>query len=697
MVETVEAMCDLDAIAATPGVDVVLVGPVDLGLALGLGLDVSGSHPTLVAAMREIVAACAEHGKVAGGVAMNPPNAELLLELGMRFLTIGSDAGYLVRRHRRRRQAGQGPGHPGLTGLQEGITGQVRPGRGQLALRSSGAIGEPGEAAGLAAQHGAPQLVGLVGEEVGRLGVEHEPGAGLDLALELAGSPAGVAAEHAQRADRRDDVVGVGGEVGGREVAAQRGEVLRVDLVRCGSRMRAIAINASGSTGPPTKTVDGSGLDLRPRAERIAELLRARPVEHEPERTLVVVLEHVDHRPVEVRVLERGRGEQQPSLGRRARRSSLPFCHWSTGSARHILLHEHAALRMIMRWHRSARHHRCVRVHRRRAAPPAGRPSRRSTSWSRPPTPRRARRPATLYPSLAAAYPDLELVATDDAAIAAVDGLDVVFMGLPHEASMALAPQLVGKVGCVVDLSAAYRLKDASLYPQWYGFEHDQPELLAEAVYGLPERHRKELVGARLVATPGCYVTAATLALAPLLDAGLVERTGLIVDAASGVTGAGRAAKPDTTFCAVDENFNAYGLLDHRHTPEIEQNLAAAQPGPVHAAPRADEPGHPGDVLRPPGRRRRAVDGHRARRAARRLRRRAVRRRRSTGRRARSRRSGSNTAHVTARYDERTGTVLAIAALDNLTKGASGGALQAANVALGLDETLGLPLVGVAP
>ena len=92
---------------------------------------------------------------------------------------------------------------------------------------------------------------------------------------------------------------------------------------------------------------------------------------------------------------------------------------------------------------------------------------------------------------------------------------------------MALAPQLVGRVGCVVDLSAAFRLKDAALYPQWYGFEHDQPELLAEAVYGLPERHRADLEGARLVATPGCYVTAATLALAPLLDAGLIEPTGL--------------------------------------------------------------------------------------------------------------------------------------------------------------------------
>ena len=301
---------------------------------------------------------------------------------------------------------------------------------------------------------------------------------------------------------------------------------------------------------------------------------------------------------------------------------------------------------------------------------------------------------ASLYPSLAAAYPDLELVATDDAAVGAVDGLDAVFMGLPHEASMALAPRLVGRVGCVIDLSAAYRLKDASLYPQWYGFEHDQPELLAEAVYGLPERHRKELVGARLVATPGCYVTAATLALAPLLDAGLVERTGLIVDAASGVTGAGRAAKPDTTFCAVDENFNAYGLLDHRHTPEIEQNLGAQVLFTPHLAPmnrgilatcyarpaggaelstatllaalRDAYAAEPFVVV---------VEG-------------------SPGTKATL---GSNAAHVTVRFDERTSTVVAIAAIDNLTKGASGGALQAANVALGLDETLGLPLVGVAP
>jgi N-acetyl-gamma-glutamyl-phosphate reductase len=304
---------------------------------------------------------------------------------------------------------------------------------------------------------------------------------------------------------------------------------------------------------------------------------------------------------------------------------------------------------------------------------------------------------AALYPSLAAAYPDLPLRAFDPASaddVASVDGLDVVFLGLPHQASMALAPQLVGRVGCVVDLSAAYRLRDASLYPRWYGFEHDQPELLAAAVYGLPERHRSELAGAPLVATPGCYVTAATLALAPLLDAGLVQRTGVIVDAASGVSGAGRAPKADTTFCAVDENLTAYGLLDHRHTPEIEQNLAAQVLFTPHLAPmnrgilatcyarpaggaalsttsllatmRDAYAAEPFVVV---------IDG-------------------SPGTKATL---GSNAVHVTARYDDRTGTVIALAALDNLTKGASGGAVQSANVALGLDETLGLPLVGVCP
>ncbi len=183
---------------------------------------------------------------------------------------------------------------------------------------------------------------------------------------------------------------------------------------------------------------------------------------------------------------------------------------------------------------------------------------------------------ADLYPSLAASYPGLLFEPFDVDRVADL-GLDVAFLGLPHETSMALVPELTGSVGCIVDLSAAFRLRDASLYPRWYGFEHDQPDLLANAVYGLPERTRKELPGASLIATPGCYVTAATLALAPLLDAGLIERTGIIVDAASGVSGAGRVPTAANAFCTVDENFTAYGLLNHRHTPEIEQNLDAPE------------------------------------------------------------------------------------------------------------------------
>lgn len=299
-----------------------------------------------------------------------------------------------------------------------------------------------------------------------------------------------------------------------------------------------------------------------------------------------------------------------------------------------------------------------------------------------------------LYPSLAAAWPGLTLEALDADRIARLD-LDVVFLGLPHQASMELAPRLVGSVRCIVDLSAAFRLRDAALYPTWYGFTHDQPELLARSVYGLPERTRDDLVGATLVATPGCYVTAATLALAPLLDAGLIEPTGVIVDAASGVSGAGRVANDATAFCTADENLTAYGLLDHRHTPEIEQNLQAQVLFTPHLAPMnrgilatcyARPAGPAGD---------RSTEALMA----------ALVQAYddepfvvvTAGSPSTKATLGSNTAHVTVRYDRRTDHVLAICAIDNLTKGASGGAIQAANVALGLPETAGLPTVGLVP
>jgi N-acetyl-gamma-glutamyl-phosphate reductase len=293
---------------------------------------------------------------------------------------------------------------------------------------------------------------------------------------------------------------------------------------------------------------------------------------------------------------------------------------------------------------------------------------------------------ADLYPSLAAAYPDLVFA---EYSPTAVRGLDLVFCGLPHGASQAIVPELRTQVKHVVDLAADFRLRDPAAYAQWYDHAHQAPELLSDFVYGLPELHRDALRSAALIAAPGCYPTAATLALAPLVRAGLIETTGIIVDAASGVSGAGRDKYP---FCGTDEDFVAYGLLDHRHTAEIEQSLNAQVLFTPHLAPMNrgilatcyarpvagistndvldtlhesydDEP----FVV--------VVAGSPSTKAT----------------------LGSNTAYVTGRADERTGWVMTLCAIDNLVKGASGQAIQCANLALGLDETAGLPIVGVYP
>jgi N-acetyl-gamma-glutamyl-phosphate reductase len=300
---------------------------------------------------------------------------------------------------------------------------------------------------------------------------------------------------------------------------------------------------------------------------------------------------------------------------------------------------------------------------------------------------------AGLYPSLAAAYPDLAFTAYDAAACA---GLDLVFLALPHGASQAMVPELVGKVGHLVDLAADFRLTDPGLYPTWYGEAHAAPELLGDFAYGLPELFRAEIRAAAHVAAPGCYPTAAALALAPLVRAGAVVPDGIVVDAASGVSGAGRPPKPTTTFCAVDEDFTAYGLLDHRHTPEIEQAIGGTVLFTPHLAPMnrgilatcyarpaaglaaAHSTGALLDLLR---------DAYRDEPFV------------VVGETSPSTKAtlGSNTAHLTARYDDRTGWVMAIAAIDNLTKGAAGQAVQCANLLLGLPEPTGLPLVGVYP
>jgi N-acetyl-gamma-glutamyl-phosphate reductase len=299
-------------------------------------------------------------------------------------------------------------------------------------------------------------------------------------------------------------------------------------------------------------------------------------------------------------------------------------------------------------------------------------------------------RVADLYPSLAAAYDDLTFAPLD---LAAFDGLDLAFLALPHGQSQSLVPDLRKRVGTIVDLAADFRLKDASLYPRWYGEEHTAPELLGDAAFGIPELFRDEIMGSTLVAAAGCHVTAAALPLAPLVRSGLVEPTGIVVDSITGVSGAGRALKHESHFGTANENVVAYGLLDHRHTPEIEQAIGGngaqvlftphlapltrgllatcyARPTAPHGdflgalqAAYADEPFVVVSEVSP-----------------------------STKATA-----GSNTAHLTVRYDERTGWVIAIGAIDNLVKGASGQAVQCANIALGLDETAGLPSIGLYP
>ena len=305
-------------------------------------------------------------------------------------------------------------------------------------------------------------------------------------------------------------------------------------------------------------------------------------------------------------------------------------------------------------------------------------------------------RVADLYPSLAAGYPDLGLEKFD---ADRCDGLDLVFLGLPHGASQDLVPQLRGRVGALVDLAADFRLRDASLYPRWYGDDHTHPELLDSFAYGLPELYRDDIVEADRVAAPGCYVTTAVLALAPLLRAGLVEPTGIVVDAASGASGAGRPPKPTTTFCAVDENLTAYGLLDHRHTPEIEQGLGdvAGTDVQVLFTPHL-VPMNRGILAtcyaRPTSSASTTADLLDLLRAAWADEPFVVVTESSPATKATL---GSNSVHVTAMADPRTGWVVALAALDNLVKGASGQAVQCANLMLGLPEGAGLPTVGMYP
>ncbi len=293
---------------------------------------------------------------------------------------------------------------------------------------------------------------------------------------------------------------------------------------------------------------------------------------------------------------------------------------------------------------------------------------------------------AALHPHLGIAYAGRSFEAIGEGAF---DDIDLIFAALPHGETQKIANRLMASGAKVVDLGADFRLDTAEDYACWYGEEHVRPELLGEFVYGLPEVKREAIRGAQYVAAPGCYPTAATLALRPLVEAGIASRDGLIIDAASGVSGAGRAASAGTHYCAVEGSMRAYGLLGHRHTAEMKMMLGGEPLFTPHLAPmsrgilatcyaRAKGPCDPLAVLREAYADEPFVCVTEAVPETKWA-------------------SGSNAAFVTARYDERTGMIVAVAGIDNLGKGAAGQMIQCANLMLGLDEGAGLSNCGVFP
>ncbi|MBW2689233.1 MAG: N-acetyl-gamma-glutamyl-phosphate reductase [Deltaproteobacteria bacterium] len=303
---------------------------------------------------------------------------------------------------------------------------------------------------------------------------------------------------------------------------------------------------------------------------------------------------------------------------------------------------------------------------------------------------------AEVFPSLQGSL-DLVFENVDPAGLAG--RADLVFTAVPHQTAMGMIPGLLD-AGCrVVDLSADFRLYDVSVYEAWYQ-EHSAPELLSEAVYGLPELFREQVPPARLVANPGCYPTSVALALAPLLENSLIDLSTIIVDSKSGASGAGRSAKVDTLYCEVNEGFKAYSLPRHRHTPEIEQTLGTLAGTdviisftphllPVNrgilstcyaslSSPLSLEELHNVYLEK--------YDGE------------AFVRVLPKGQLPNiSQVRGSNYCDIGLAVDDRTGRVIAIAAIDNLVKGAAGQAVQNMNLMLSLPEDTGLLIPPLFP
>lgn len=277
---------------------------------------------------------------------------------------------------------------------------------------------------------------------------------------------------------------------------------------------------------------------------------------------------------------------------------------------------------------------------------------------------------------------------------------DVIFTATPQGYLAGVLDDEILSQTKVIDLSADYRIKDVSIYEQWYGIEHKSPQYIEEAVYGLCEINREKIKGARLVANPGCYPTCSTLSVYPLAKAGLIDMNTLIIDAKSGTSGAGRGAKVPNLYCEVNENIKAYGVASHRHTPEIEEQLsyASGENVTINFTPHLI-PMNRGILITAYASYKEGTTKEEIRKVY-----------EETYRNEYFVRfleegvcpetkwvEGSNFVDINVQVDERTGRVIMMGAMDNITKGAAGQAVQNMNLMFGLEEAEGLHLVPMVP
>lgn len=304
-----------------------------------------------------------------------------------------------------------------------------------------------------------------------------------------------------------------------------------------------------------------------------------------------------------------------------------------------------------------------------------------------------------IYPFLQG-FASGELVISEPDPAVLAKSCDIVFLAVPHGAAMAIAAKLRAEHVAVVDLSADFRLRDVNVFAEWYKSEHTQPEILQEAVYGLPEIYADAIKTAKLIANPGCYPTASVLALYPAIKNGFIKDAGIVIDAKSGTTGAGRKAVVESLYCEIADTFKAYNLTKHRHTPEIEQELSLAAGkeitlsfnthilpvnrgilatiytelkdgatlDTVYQAYEAFYEKHPFMRVLPKGCLPELKN---------------VR--------------GTMFCDISLVYDPRTGRLIILSAIDNLCRGASGQAIANANIMNNLDVATGLMLAPMVP